>query len=37
MQDYRKLVVWQKAHELALNVFAISAYLKAPESWALRD
>lgn len=37
MQDYRKLVVWQKAHELALNVFAISAHLKAPESWALRD
>ena len=28
MQDYRKLEVWQKAHKLALNVYAISAYLK---------
>lgn len=37
MQDYRKLVVWQKAHRLALGVFAISAHLAAPRSWALRD
>ena len=33
MQDYRKLHVWQKAHRLALDVYAISAYLKAPEAW----
>jgi four helix bundle protein len=37
MQDYRKLAVWQKAHKLTVNVFAVSAYLKAPESWAVRD
>ena len=37
MQDYRKLVVWQKAHKLALATYAISAYLKAPEGWPLRD
>ena len=37
MQDYRKLEVWKRAHKLAQDVFAISAYLKAPESWALRD
>jgi four helix bundle protein len=37
MQDYRKLDVWKKAHQLALNVFALSAHFKAPEAWALRD
>ena len=37
MQDYRKLHVWQKAHRLALDVYATSAYLKAPEAWAVRD
>jgi len=37
VQDYRKLKVWRKAHQLALNTFAISAYFKAPEAWALRD
>ena len=37
MQDYRKLEVWQKAHKLALNVYAISAYLKQPEAWPIRD
>lgn len=37
MQDYRKLKVWQKAHRLALDTFAISAYFKEPEAWALRD
>jgi hypothetical protein len=26
MQDYRKLRVWQKAHELTLGAYAASAY-----------
>jgi four helix bundle protein len=37
MQDYRNLYVWQKAHRLALAVYAISPKLKAPEAWPLRD
>ena len=37
MQDYRNLYVWQKAHRLALAVYAVFPYLKAPEAWALRD
>jgi hypothetical protein len=24
MQDFKKLVVWRKAHELTLNIYAIS-------------
>jgi four helix bundle protein len=37
MQDYRNLRVWQKAHKLALATYALSAYLKKPEAWPLRD
>ena len=37
MQDYRKLDVWQKSHKLALNVYAISGYLKQPDAWPVRD
>ncbi len=38
MQDYRKLVVWQKAHKLALDVYADSAkHLRHPEAWPIRD
>lgn len=37
MQDYRKLRVWQKAHQLAVDAYALPAYLKVPEGWALRD
>ena len=37
MQDYRNLRVWQKAHQLAVNVYALPAYLQDPEGWALRD
>ena len=37
MQDYRKLKVWQKAHRLAIDTFAVSTYLKSPDAWALRD
>jgi four helix bundle protein len=36
MQDYRKLQVWQKAHTLAVRVYAGSARFKAPEAWELR-
>ena len=37
MQDYRKLRVWQKAHKLTLDTYAISANLQRPEAWPLRD
>ena len=37
MQDYRKLRVWQKAHELALATYAFSASLNAPPAWPLRN
>ena len=37
MQDYRNLRVWQKAHRLAVNAYALPAYLKEPKGWALRD
>lgn len=37
MQDYRKLRVWQKAHRLTLDTYAIFAHLNQPLIWALRD
>ena len=37
MQDYRKLHVWQKAHQLALKTYEVPAYLSKPEAWPLRD
>lgn len=37
MQDYRNLRVWQKAHQLTLATYAVSAYLQKPEAWGLRD
>jgi four helix bundle protein len=37
MQDYRKLVVWQKAHKLTRATYAMTSYLKVPEVWPLRD
>src|SRR5690349_25064948 len=37
MQDYRNLYVWQKAHQLTLSTYAISAYLQKPDAWPLRD
>ena len=36
MQDYRKLRVWQKAHQLALSTFAICGSLANPDAWPLR-
>ena len=37
MQDYRNLHVWQKAHQLAVDTYGISAHLQAPAAWPLRD
>jgi four helix bundle protein len=37
VQDYRKLKVWQKAHKLTLDVYAVSASLVAPAAWPLRN
>jgi four helix bundle protein len=37
MQDYRKLNVWQKAHQLTLETYAFSARLTAPATWPLRN
>jgi four helix bundle protein len=37
MQDYRKLRVWQKSHQLALKTYELPAYLLKPEAWPLRD
>ena len=37
MQDFRNLRVWQKAHQLAINSYALPAYLRQPEGWPLRD
>jgi four helix bundle protein len=36
MQDYRKLRVWQKAHQLTLETYAVSARLTTPQGWPLR-
>ena len=35
--DFKKLLVWQKAHALALATYGISAYLQQPDAWPLRD
>ncbi|HYT68965.1 MAG TPA: four helix bundle protein [Vicinamibacterales bacterium] len=37
MQDYRKLFVWQKGHQLAIDTYALPPYLLKPEAWPLRD
>ena len=37
MQDYRRLRVWQKAHQLAVEAHGLSEYLQAPKGWALRE
>lgn len=37
MQDYRKLRVWETAHQLTLHTYALPAYLSKPEAWPLRD
>ncbi len=37
MQDYRKLLVWQKAHELALLTYRITADFPRDELFGLRN
>jgi four helix bundle protein len=37
MQDFRKLVVWQKSHKLTLATYAVSATLVAHRHFNLRD
>ncbi len=37
MQDYRKLLVWQKGHQLAIDTYGLVPYLLKPEAWPLRD
>src|SRR5436190_23902396 len=37
MQDFRNLRVWQKAHQLAIDAYALPAYMQEPKGWALRD
>ena len=38
MQDYRKLVVRQKAHRLVLDTYADSStHLRQPDAWPVRD
>jgi four helix bundle protein len=37
MQDFKNLRVWQKAHRLAIDAYALTSYLKEPQGWTLRD
>jgi four helix bundle protein len=37
MQDYRKLNVWRKAHQLVIDVYGQVPRYKVPEAWPLRD
>ena len=37
MQNFRKLHVWKKSHQLALDVYALTPQLQRREAWPLRD
>ena len=37
MADFKKLLVWQKAHELTLKVHAAAKEMRGPERAALRN
>ena len=37
MQDYRKLLVWQRAQQMAVDTYTLPKYLQKPEAWPLRD
>ena len=37
MQDFKKLLVWQKAHELALHTYRITADFPKEELFGLRN
>ena len=35
MQDYRKLIVWQKAHELVLKIYKATSFFPREEMYSL--
>lgn len=35
MQDYRKLIVWQKSHQLALEIYGVTRSFPAAERYGL--
>ena len=37
MQNFRKLQVWKKSHQLALDIYALAPRLQGREAWPLRD
>jgi four helix bundle protein len=37
MQDYRRLHVWKKAHEMTLATYKVAVLFTAPPAWPLRD
>jgi four helix bundle protein len=37
VSDYKKLIVWRKAHALAINVHRVAGGLRGPEHAALRS
>jgi len=37
MQDFRNLQVWQKAHKLTLDTYAVSANMTHPQHFSLRE
>lgn len=37
MQDFRRLRVWQKSHDLALATYAFAATIRHPRDYCLRD
>jgi len=37
MQDFRNLVVWQKSHQVTLEVYAVSATLPRGVGWSLQS
>ena len=37
MQDFRKLRVWQNAHQLAIDTYTLPRFFLKPEAWPLRD
>jgi four helix bundle protein len=37
MQNFRKLHVWKKSHQLALDIYSLAPQLQRREAWPLRD
>jgi len=36
MQDYRNLRVWQRAHQMTVDAYALPKHFQKPEAWPLR-